>query len=91
LLQVLSGLAAGAAAVTLAPKAVQAMELTDDRKAKATGFDIIYEARDLDLDQDTRDGLAQARKDLNYTKNRIKESEKIIDTTLEPLVKKNYW
>ena len=88
---VLSGLAAGAAAVALAPRAVQAMELTDDRKAKLAGFDIIYEARDLDLDQDTRDGLAQARKDLNFTKNRIKESEKRIDTELEPLVKKNYW
>lgn len=91
--QVLSGFLAGAAALTLAPPsgALQDVQLKDYRDARKTGFDIIYEARDLDLDQDTRDGLTQARKDLNTTKTRVKESEKRIDQQLEGLISKNYW
>jgi len=91
---------AGAAALTLASPPAQAINDTpinikDFRYQRGTtkvaGFDIIYEARDLDLDQDTRDGLSQARKDLSFTKNRVKESERCIDENLEPLIKKNYW
>lgn len=35
------------------------VDIIDDRKARETGFDIIYEARDLDLDQNTREGFSQ--------------------------------
>lgn len=92
---VLSGFLAGAAALTLAPQpsvaVPQDLGLKDFRDQRQKGFDIIYEARDLDLDQDTRDGLAQARKDLNATKSRVKESEKRIDQQLDGLISKNYW
>jgi photosystem II oxygen-evolving enhancer protein 3 len=40
-------------------RSANAIDIVDDRKAKSTGFDIIYEARELDLPQDVRDGLAQ--------------------------------
>ncbi len=66
--------------------------IADDRKARTEkGFDIIYEARDLDLDQRERDGMTQARTDIETTKKRVKGSEAKIDTELEPLIKKNYW
>ena len=63
LLQVLAGFVAAGAALLAAPKAqaVTPVDLFDDRKARDTGFDIIYEARDLDLPQSTRDGLTQVR------------------------------
>lgn len=60
---VLGGLLAGVAALTAS--SAQAMDLIDDRKAKQNGFDIIYEARDLDLPQATRDGLSQVRRTPN--------------------------
>lgn len=50
-----------------------------------------YEARDLDLDQRVRDGLSQVRGDLALAKNRIKESEKRIDSTLPNYISKGYW
>merc|ERR1712224_128004 len=49
--------------------ALTAVDLKDDRKAKSTGFDLIYEARDLELPQDVRDGLTQARSSVDETKN----------------------
>ncbi len=33
----------------------------------------------------------QARQSLDATKKRVTESEKRIDTQLEPFIKKNYW
>jgi hypothetical protein len=89
---VLSGLA-GAAAL-LASGAAQAntpIDLFDDRKARKAGFDIIYEARDLDLPQNVRDGFTQARADLAATKARVKESEKRLDSAVAPSVQKAYW
>lgn len=68
-----------------------AIDVIDDRKARNNGFDLIYEARDLDLPQNVRDGLTQARQDLAATKKRIAESEKRIDTLLPPAVSKAYW
>jgi photosystem II oxygen-evolving enhancer protein 3 len=61
--QVLAGFVAAGAALLAAPKAQAntAVDLFDDRKARDTGFDIIYEARDLDLPQSKRDGLDQVR------------------------------
>jgi hypothetical protein len=93
-IQVLSGFLAGAAALTMGAQGAQALtpvDVFDDRKVKATGFDLIYEARDLDLDQRTRDGMTQARKSLDETKKRVKASEARIDAELEPFIKKAYW
>jgi photosystem II oxygen-evolving enhancer protein 3 len=60
--QVLAGfVAAGAALVAGKAQAVTPVDLFDDRKARNTGFDLIYEARDLDLPQSKRDGLDQVR------------------------------
>ncbi len=95
-MQVLSGFLAGAAALSVSG-AAQAealftpVDLFDDRKARASGYDLIYEARDLDLPQATRDGFTQARESLETTKKRVKESEARIDADLEPFIKRNYW
>lgn len=67
------------------------VELQDERDVRQRGFDLIYEARDLDLGQNERDGLTQYRKNLESTKTRVKKSESIIDTKLEPLIQKKYW
>ena len=80
---------AGVAALTATT--ANAMDIIDDRKARERGFDIIYEARDLDLPQAIRDGLQQAREDLSSTKKRLAESEKRIDAELEPYIQKAYW
>ena len=59
-MQVLAGfVAAGAALLANKAEAVTPVDLFDDRKARDTGFDLIYEARDLDLPQSVRDGLTQ--------------------------------
>jgi len=91
--EVLAGFVAAGAALLAAPKAQAAtpVDLFDDRKARNTGFDIIYEARDLDLPQNIRDGLDQARKDLDATIKRVKESEARIDSAIKPSVDKAYW
>jgi photosystem II oxygen-evolving enhancer protein 3 len=91
--KVLSGFAAGAAALlgAGAAKAVTPVDLFDDRKARATGFDLIYEARDLSLTQAQRDGLVEARSSVEETKKRVKASEARIDSGLEPFVSKAYW
>lgn len=67
------------------------MDLIDDRKVKERGFDLIYEARNLSLKQNERDGLTQMRTNMDATKARVKESEDRIDADLEPFIKKNYW
>ena len=46
----LGGLLAGVAAIAAAP-AANAVEILDATKLRAAGFDLIYEARDLDLPQ----------------------------------------
>jgi len=70
--------------------AATAPDIIDDRKAKANGFDIIYEARDLSLDQDTRDGMTQAREGLKDTKVRVADAEKKL-TEAGTFVDKKYW
>jgi len=90
--EVLNTLAfAAAAAVVQEASALSPVDLKDDRKAKSTGFDIIYEARDLDLSQATRDGFSQARSSIDETKTRVATIKKIIDTEMPPLIKKAYW
>lgn len=49
------------------------------------------EARDLDLPQNERDGMTQARTSLDDTKARVKASEARIDSKLEPSIQKAYW
>ncbi|EFJ51745.1 oxygen-evolving enhancer protein 3 [Volvox carteri f. nagariensis] len=92
---VLGGLLASTVvALTSANKAQAAatpVDLFDDRKVRETGFDLIYEARDLDLPQSARDGLDQARGSIDATIKRVKESETRIDADLEGFIKKNYW
>ena len=39
----------------------RAIDVFDDRKVHDTGYDIIYEARELELPQSVRDGLEQVR------------------------------
>merc|ERR1719213_131096 len=90
----LSGLALAFAAAGMQDKAAYALspvDLKDDRKAKSTGFDLIYEARDLDLPQNVRDGMTQARGSLDDTKKRVAESKKRIVQEALPYVKKAYW
>jgi len=82
------------AAATAAARVASAetpVDIKDDRKAKSTGLDIIYEARDYDLPQDVRDGLTQARTDLAFTKARIQESKKRITSSMPALIKQAYW
>merc|ERR1711959_622225 len=71
--------------------AVTPVDLKDDRKAKSMGFDLIYEARDLDLPQNVRDGLTQARNSVDDTKKRMGESKKRITQGVPPYIKKAYW
>merc|ERR1719359_1227171 len=78
-------------AITSSALAVSAIDLKDDRKAKSTGFDIIYEARDLDLPQDVRDGLTQARSSVDETKNRVVQLKKCINLEVPSYIKKAYW
>jgi len=91
--EVLAGFVAAGAALLAAPKAqaITPVDLFDDRKVRDNGFDLIYEARDLDLPQAERDGLTQARKNLDATIKRVKESESRIDSAIKPSVDKAYW
>jgi photosystem II oxygen-evolving enhancer protein 3 len=86
---VLGGMLVGGLA--LATPAANAVDIIDDRAAKAKGFDIIYEARDLDLPQGQRDGLFQARGDVELTKKRIAESVARINGKLGSDIEKKYW
>merc|ERR1711988_1840486 len=86
-------IAAGLATINLlsAVSAVTPVDLKDDRKAKSMGFDLIYEARDLDLPQGVRDGLTQARSSANDTKKRVAESKTRITKEVLPYIEKAYW
>merc|ERR1711904_647600 len=89
----IAGLAAGLAFLFVSDSvsALSPVDLKDDRKVKSTGFDIIYEARDLDLPQNVRDGLTQARNSVDDTKKRVAESKKRITKEVLPYIKKAYW
>jgi len=91
--EMMNGLA-GAFAGAVVPKAafaVSPVDIKDDRKAVAKGYDIIYEARDLDIDQRIRDGMTQSRESTDFTKKRIAESVKRISTEILPNIEKQYW
>ncbi|KAI8464498.1 MAG: oxygen evolving enhancer protein 3-domain-containing protein [Monoraphidium minutum] len=84
---------AGAAAMLAATsvEAATSIDLFDDRAAKKKGYDLIYEARDLDLPQNVREGFTQARANLDETKGRVTESVKRIKSNVLPSVEKAYW
>merc|ERR1719183_800906 len=88
--ELLSAFAFAAAAAQEA-SALTPVDLKDDRKVKSQGFDYIYEARDLDLDQRVRDGMVQARSSVTDTKARVVEAKKRIATEMPKLVKQAYW
>merc|ERR1712193_464485 len=90
---VVAGLTAGLTAISISQSsnAVTPVDLKDDRKAKSMGFDLIYEARDLDLPQNVRDGLTQARNSVNDTKKRVAESKTRITKEVLPYIEKAYW
>merc|ERR1712187_313895 len=71
--------------------AVTGVDIKDDRSAVKKGFDIIYEARELDLPQGQRDGLTQFKDSVSDTKKRLTESSKRIKTSVIEFVNKNYW
>eukprot|EP01023_Acetabularia_acetabulum_P059150 TRINITY_DN70_c0_g1_i3.p3 TRINITY_DN70_c0_g1~~TRINITY_DN70_c0_g1_i3.p3 ORF type:complete len:204 (-),score=49.75 TRINITY_DN70_c0_g1_i3:156-767(-) len=79
------GLSAGASL------ALSSVDLFDDRKAVAQGFEIIYEARDLDLPQSVRDGMTQMKQSLDATKTRVAESQKRFQTEIAQNINKKYW
>jgi photosystem II oxygen-evolving enhancer protein 3 len=85
----LGGLLAGVAALAAGP--ALALDLVDQRDARARGFDIIYEARELTLPQSERDGLDQARGDLAATRKRVEQSQAQINGELSGFVGKAYW
>lgn len=92
--QVLSGFLAGAAlTISGAANATGAtpVDIYDDRKAIAKGYNAIYEARDSTLSENTRQGRDQVRADISTTKARAKAAEARIDNALAPYVQKNYW
>merc|ERR1712224_657823 len=86
---IIAGLTAGCLAFSVS--AVTPVDLKDDRKAKSMGFDLIYEARDLDLPQNVRDGLTQARSSVTDTKKRVSESKSRITKEVLPYIEKAYW
>lgn len=75
----------------LAAGASQALDITDKKSVLGTGYDLIYEARDLDKPQNERDGLTQYRANIDSTKNRVKESVARIKTGVQPFIEKEYW
>jgi len=80
-----------AAAALVATKGAYAIDIVDNRKVKGTGFDIIYEARDLSLPQNVRDGLVQYREDLQSTKSRVNESIARLKKVVPESIQKKYW
>merc|ERR1712048_1546771 len=73
--EMMTGLALGLGVVAgKNANAVTGVDIKDDRGAVKKGFDIIYEARELDLPQNQRDGLSQFRESGDATKKRLVES-----------------
>ncbi len=47
-------------------RVANAVDIQDDRKVRDRGFDLIYEAREIELPQSVRDGLTQVRNSPNH-------------------------
>jgi len=72
--------------------AVTPVDIKDDRAAVAKGIDIIYEARELDLPQNVRDGFTQAREaGPDFAKKRVTESITRVKNSVFPAIEKAYW
>merc|ERR1719498_781772 len=84
---------AAAASAAQAAQAATPVDIKDDRlnKPKMKGYDLIYEARDLDLPQSTRDGFDQIRGSIADTKGRVMESKKRMTEKLPKLISQAYW
>lgn len=64
--QVLGGLLAGIAILGSSQKAM-AIDIEDERnKSRMKGYDLIYEAREIELPQNVRDGLSQVRQSSSW-------------------------
>jgi len=88
----MTGLALGLGSVAAKNAfAVTGVDVKDDRGAVKKGFDIIYEARELDLPQNQRDGLSQFRESGDATKKRLAESSDRLKKDVLVSIKKNYW
>eukprot|EP01025_Chloroclados_australasicus_P014122 TRINITY_DN16603_c0_g1_i2.p1 TRINITY_DN16603_c0_g1~~TRINITY_DN16603_c0_g1_i2.p1 ORF type:complete len:140 (-),score=6.10 TRINITY_DN16603_c0_g1_i2:8-427(-) len=70
--------------------AVSNVDLFDDRKALDKGFDIIYEARDLDLPQGVRDGMTQMKGNIKETLARASASGDQLKTEVGTYIKKSF-
>jgi len=72
--------------------AVSPVDIKDDRAAVGKGIDIIYEARELDLPQNVRDGFTQAREGgADFAKKRVGEMIVRLDKSVKPAIEKAYW
>jgi photosystem II oxygen-evolving enhancer protein 3 len=70
--------------------------IIDDRKAKQNGFDLIYEARDLEVDQQTGAGGESTRFALQKlspadTKKRVNEAVARVEKVVPGLIEKEYY
>merc|ERR1739845_263223 len=93
--EMMTGLGLGLGAVAgrnaFADGQVTGVDIKDDRGAVKKGFDIIYEARELDLPQNQRDGLSQFREAGDLTKARLTESSNRFKKDVLESINKNYW
>lgn len=90
-MQVLGGLVAGMSLIASRnANAVSSIGLSDESKQRDNGFDIIYEARDLDLPQSTREGFDQSRGNLETSKARVAEASKRV-SGIKEYIDKAYW
>jgi photosystem II oxygen-evolving enhancer protein 3 len=80
-----------AASFAGAASALSPIDLRNDQKARSTGFDIIYEARDGELPENTRQGYSQARSSISDTKARVQGIKNLMTKDMPPLIKKAYW
>merc|ERR1719198_1182026 len=87
-----AALAGLAAVVPKGAYAVTPVDIKDDRAAVGKGIDIIYEARELDLPQNVRDGFTQAREGgSDFAKKRVAEMVGRLDKSVKPAIEKAYW
>jgi len=86
---------AGTALFAGKASAVQDYQIIDDRDAKKKGFDLIYEARDLEVTQQAKAGestrFALQRLSPDDTKARVNDSITRIKSSLPTLIEKEYY
>merc|ERR1719379_1041445 len=72
--------------------AVTPVDIKDDRASVDKGINIIYEARELDLPQNVRDGFTQAREGgADFARKRVAESITRVKSSVLPAIEKAYW